>query len=134
MKAGNAYQELKVSCHDIGNIYRQNLENTISSWFTNAQKQQEAARIFEQLTDADAQLVVFVNEEILMRLNKLVEEAEVAVDTGDLDEAEKQRLASKIECKEVLEFLTRFSGEIADLVIIFSVVARVPITLRNRPL
>ena len=129
MKTGPEFQQLKFSCHDIQGIYQQNIQGKIASWFSDQSRLEEAEGIFERLTDADASMVTFVADEYVGRLDRYVDKIEQAVDAGDLNDAERQRLDFKRDSKEMVQLLERFGGDLSELVMDFASVAKIPVTL-----
>lgn len=131
MKSGPKFQKLKFSCGDIGSVYYRDIASKIGSWFSDQQKLEEAQGVFERLTDADRDMVGFTYDFVVGKLDEFVSKVEDHINIGALDDAEEARLIFKIEMREVIERLERFSGELADLVVLFAGAARVPITLGN---
>jgi archaellum component FlaC len=131
MKSGQEYQLLKFSCSDIGAIYYQNIESKIGEWIANEKKRKEVKQIFDSLSNADNDMVVFTYEHVMDKLDKFVDKAEQNVDSGNMDSAEQDRLKFKAEFKEVTDRLEKFSGELADLVIQFAGMAKIPVTLNT---
>ncbi len=120
---------MKFSCFDISSIYYRNISLKIGMWFSNQQKIEEAEGIFNRLTDADEDMVAFVFDIVIGRLDEFVDEVENEFDVGNLDRAEELRLEFKSETKEIAQQLEKFSGDLSDLTISFAKIARVPITL-----
>jgi len=129
MKTGPEFQQMKFSCFDISSIYYRNISLKIGMWFSNQQKIEEAEGIFNRLTDADEDMVAFVFDIVIGRLDEFVDEVENEFDVGNLDRAEELRLEFKSETKEIAQQLEKFSGDLSDLTISFAKIARVPITL-----
>jgi hypothetical protein len=129
MKNGPEFQQLKFSCSDIGGIYYMNIESKIGKWFSDSHKMEEAKGVFARLTDADADMIAFVFDEVIGRLDAFLGKVENEVDLGNLDRAEELRLEFKSETKEIAQQLERFSDELSDLTINFAKIARVPITI-----
>jgi hypothetical protein len=102
MKTGPEFRQLKFSCH-IQGIYHQNIQSKIGSWFSDQNRLEEAQGIFERLTEADASMVTFVTDEFVGGLDRYIDKIEQAVDAGDLNEAERQRLVFKRDLKEMVQ-------------------------------
>lgn len=129
MKSGPEFQQLKFSCGDIGQIYYRNIASKLGNWFVGQQKLEEVEGIFAALTDADRDMVAFVYDHVVARLDDFVRQAEQNVERGAMNDAEEARLQFKAESREVTERLEKFSGELSDLVILFAGIARVSVTL-----
>ncbi|GAA4410492.1 hypothetical protein GCM10023187_35160 [Nibrella viscosa] len=130
MKSGQERQQLKFNCADIENIYQKNLENKIGQWFVKDQsKLLQAQKIFKDLSHSDADMVQFVEENILQQLDKVVSKMEKATDAGDLNKAESARIQCKKDLRPVSELIELFNKEFTDLVIEFAKIAKIPITL-----
>lgn len=93
------------------------------------QKLLKANGVFARLIQADAEMVAFVFDEVIGRLDSFVNTVENEVDTDNLDRAEELRLEFKSETKEMVRQLEKFSGELSDLTISFAKIARVPLML-----
>lgn len=128
-RPGPEFQQMKPSCYDISNIYYRDISSKIGLWFSNQQKREEAEGIFNRLTDADEDMVSFVFDIVISRLDKFVDEVENEFDVGNLNRAEELRLKFKSETKEIAQQLEKFSSDLSDLTISFAKIARVPITL-----
>jgi F0F1-type ATP synthase membrane subunit b/b' len=76
-------------------------------------------------------MVVFTYEHVMGELDKFVDKAEQNVDSGNMDSAEQDRLKFKVKFKKVTDRLEKFSGELADLVIQFAGMAKIPVTLNS---
>jgi predicted Zn-dependent protease with MMP-like domain len=129
IKSGPDFQQLKLSCSDIGQIYYRNIASKLGNWLTSQQKLEEVEGIFAALTDADRDMVAFTYDHVVARLDDFVRQAEKDVERGAMNDAEEARLQFKAESREVTERLEKFSGELPDLVILFAGIARVPVTL-----
>jgi hypothetical protein len=129
MKSGPEFHQLKFSCHEIQGIYHQNISSKIGLWFTNQQQIDTAQGIFEKLTSVDGSMVLFISEDVIGRLDMFINEVELAVDNGDLNTAEKQRLEFKRRSQEIVQLLEWFSGKLSGLVIDFATIAQIPITI-----
>lgn len=129
MKSGPEFQQLKFSCGDIGAVYYRNIQSKLGAWFSDQRKLEEAQGVFEKLTDADRDMVAFTYDFVVGKLDGFIDEAEQHVDLGNVDAAEEARLKFKVETREVVERLDKFGGELADLVVLFAGIAKVPITL-----
>lgn len=129
MKSGPEFQQLKFSCSDIGQIYYRNIASKLGNWFTSQQKLEEVEGIFAALTDADRDMVAFIYDHVVARLDDFVRRAEQDVERNAMNDAEEARLQFKAESREVTERLEKFSGELSDLVILFAGIARVPVSL-----
>lgn len=129
MKHGPEFQKLKFSCGDIGSVYYRNISSRIGNWFTSQAKREEVEGIFQALTDADRDMVAFTYDRVIARIDDLVKQTEDHVDVGAMNDAEEVRLRFKAELREITERLEKFSGELADLVVSFANIARVPVTL-----
>ena len=129
MKTGQEFHELKFRCGDIAGIYYQEIASKIGSWFKSNRKLQDAETAFQSLSMADADMVNFVYDTLILKLDAFVAEAETLIDSGRADEAEASRLAFKAEFRPITEKLERFSGLLSELVIEFAAIAKQPITL-----
>ena len=129
MKSGPEFQQLKFSCGDISKIYYKDISSKIGSWFSDRHKMEEAEGTFTKLTHADSEMVAFVFDEVIARLDTFVDKVENEVDTSNLDKAEELRLEFKSKTKEIAQQLEKFSNDLSELVINFAKIARVPITL-----
>jgi len=129
LKAGTGFKQLKFSCSDIAQIYYRSIASKLGNWLTDQQKLEEAEGIFSKITDADREMVRFVQESVLESIDKFVAAAEPLVDTGNLPEAEKLRLEFKLATADLTPTLEFFGNELSDLTITFAGIARVPITL-----
>jgi hypothetical protein len=129
MKNGPEFQQLKCSCADISNIYYRDISSKIAKWFSDQQKLEEATGIFTKLTNADAEMVRFVFDTVVKRIDDFLSKMENYVDTNNLDKAEECRLDFKSDTNKIAQQLEKFSSDLSDLVISFSKIARVPVTL-----
>lgn len=129
LRSGPQFQQLKFSCGDISQVYYRNISSKLGGWFSNSQKFEEAEGIFTKLTDADMEMVDFLQEHILAKLDNYLGQIETQIDSGNVEEAEKLRLELKAETGEVVQFLERFGDALSELVLDFSKIARVPLTL-----
>jgi len=129
MKSGVGFQQLKFSCRDISGIYYRDISSKLGGWFSNQQKLEETAGIFAALIDTDNEMTAFVYDHVVTKLDDFVTKAEQHVNAAAFDAAEEARLQFKADSREVTERLEKFSGELADLVITFAQIARVPVTL-----
>jgi hypothetical protein len=77
-------------------------------------------------------MVAFTYDYVLAKLDYLVTQSEQLIDAGNMDAAEEIRLRCKSEMGPVTGRLEKFSGELADLVMQFARIARVPVTLSAR--
>lgn len=129
LRSGSEFQQLKFSCSDISQVYYRNISSKLGGWFSNSQKFEEAEGVFTKLTDADMEMVDFLQEHILTKLDNYLGMIETQIDSGYVEEAEKLRLELKADTGEVVQFLERFSNALSELVLDFSKIARVPLTL-----
>lgn len=129
MKNGPEFRQLKFSCGDIGQIYYRNIQSKLGNWFTNQQKIEEVEGVFLALANIDNDMVAFVYDHVVARLDAFVRQAEQDVEMGNLNDSEEARLAFKAEFREVTERLENFSGELSDLIILFAGLARMPVTI-----
>lgn len=130
MKQGTEFQQLKFSCGDISWIYDQNIASKMGGLFSNQAKLDEASGIFATLSNADDDMVAFVYNYVIGKLDDTVGRMEQHVEAGAMNEAEGVRLLFKAEMRETTQRLEKFSGDLADLVMLFSRIARVPLTVR----
>jgi hypothetical protein len=129
MKLGPELSKLKFSCADIGNIYYRNVSSKLGKWIADQAKLEQAQGGVTALTDADRNLVEFTYNSVIKDLDAAVADMERFVDVGDLAGAEARRLEAKAEMKETADRLQKFGGDLADLVLSFASLARVPVTL-----
>jgi hypothetical protein len=129
MRNGPEFQKLKFSCGDIRSVYARNISLRIGNWFTSQAKREEVAGIFQTLTNVDKDLVAFTYDHVVAKINDFVRQAEVHVDAGAMNDAEETRLKFKVELRDVTEGLEKFSGELADLVVLFAGIAHQPVTI-----
>lgn len=129
MKTGPEFQQLKFSCSDIGQVYYRSIDSKLGNWITDQHKLEEAQGIFAALTEADYGMVAFTYDYVVSQLDEFIDQAESHIDVGSPDEAETARLKFKAESREVTDRLEKFSGELAELVMQFAQLARIPITL-----
>lgn len=129
MKNGPEFQQLKFSCNDIANLYYREISSKIGSWFSGRHKREEAEGIFNSLADTDQDMVAFIYDKVLGKLEHFITSLEQEVDSGNLDEAERQRLEFKSETKEIVQQIEKFSDDLSELVISFANIAKIPITL-----
>lgn len=125
----NNLRQFKFSCSDISTIYFRNIEKKIGNFFSNKSKLEDAKAIFEKLTNADVAMLDMLDNNVLAKLDKYIDDVEPSVSNGDLDSAEKKRLEFKQECKDILKELENFSNELSDLTITFAKLAHVPLTV-----
>ena len=128
MKAGPEFRTLKFSCGDIGRIYHRDIASKLGSWLSDPQKLSQARTAFEALADADGDMVQYTYHVVITELDKQVLVMEAAVEAGDLDAAEKARLETKSDFRELSAKLDAFSGAMAELVLSFADVAKAPLT------
>lgn len=129
MKNGPEFQQLKFSCNDIANLYYREISSKIGNWFSGRHKREEAEGIFNSLADTDQDMVAFIYDKVLGKLEHFITSLEQEVDSGNLDEAERQRLEFKSETKEIVQQMEKFSDDLSELVISFANIAKIPITL-----
>ena len=129
MKIGPEFHQLKFSCHDIGNIYYQNIASKLGTWFADQRKLEEAEGIFQRLTDADSSMVDFITNEFINRLDQFITKAEQFIDVDDLNGAERQRLEFKRESAQIVQMIASMNNGLSELVMSFADIARIPITL-----
>jgi hypothetical protein len=129
MKTSGELNNLKFSCHDIRMIYRRDIQQKVGRWFTDPQKLEAAKGIFEQMGCADEDMVSFIVEKVVGRINAFIKEVDDLVGSNHLNEAEKYRLRFKTETGEIALNIEYFNNELSDLVMKFSEIAGVPLTL-----
>jgi hypothetical protein len=129
MKTGPERRELKFRCADINLIYRKDIASKIGAWFTNQQRANEAATVFEDLTGGDQAMVDFIEREVIGRLDAFEAEAEPLVRVNNINGAEAARLRFKASTGDLGRRLEQFSGELSDLVIKFADIGKIPVTL-----
>jgi hypothetical protein len=129
LRTGPAFQQLKFSCGDISQVYYRNISSKLGGWFSSSHKLEEAEGVFAKLTDADLEMVDFLQEHILKKLDGYLGETDTVIDIGNMENAEKLRLELKLDTGEVVQYLEKFSNELSDLVLEFGKIARVPLTL-----
>lgn len=129
MKTGPEYPQLKYSCGDIGHIYYRNIDSKLGNLFTRRPKREQVEGVFYSLSEADAEMVAFIYDYAMARLDDFVNEAEADVNSGAMDAAEGARLRAKIDLGPVTRRLEVFSEELSDLVLQFAQIAREPVTL-----
>jgi len=129
LRAGGQFKQLKFSCGDISQIYHRDISSKLGGWFSNKQKLEEAEGIFSKLTDADLEMVDFLQEHILDKLDHYLKQMEAAIDSGDIEAAEKLRLELKTDTAEVMGYTEKFGDALSELVLDFSKIAHVPLTL-----
>ena len=76
LKTGASFRQLKFSCGDISQIYYRDISSKLGNWFSSSQKLEEATGIFAKLTDADSNMVEFVDEAILNNLDTFIAQVE----------------------------------------------------------
>jgi hypothetical protein len=129
LRAGPQVQQLKFSCGDISQVYYRNISSKLGGWFSSPYKLKEAEDVFVKLTDSDLEMVDFLQEHILKKLNNYLDQVEPVIDVGNMENAEKLRLELKLDTGEVVQYLEKFSDGLSELVLNFSKIARVPLTL-----
>lgn len=129
LKAGTGFKQLKFSCSDIAQIYYRNISSKVGGWFTDQAKKEEAEGVFAQMTDADREMVKFVQESVLQTIDTFVTAVEPLADAGDFDAAEKLRLEFRTDTAWLTSTLEFFGNELSDLTVTFAGIARVPMTL-----
>lgn len=129
LRSGPEFQQLKFSCGDISQIYYRNISSKLGGWFSDPYKLEEAEGTFSKLTDADLEMVDFLQEHIFRKLDEYLDRIEQAIDFGNMEETEKLRLELKTDTSEVVQCLEKFSDDLSDLVLDFGKIARVPLTL-----
>ena len=132
LRAGPGFQQLKFSCGDIRQVYYRNISSKLGGWFSNPHKLEEAEGIFAKLTDSDLEMVAFLEEHILGKLDNHLQLIDSKIDSGFIDEAEKLRLELKTDTAEVVQFIEKFGDALSELVLEFATIARVPLVL-HRP-
>jgi hypothetical protein len=132
MKMGPELQQLRFHCHDIESIYYRNVRSGIRDWFAREDKRAEVQSVFEELSRHDTEMVDFVMNELLSSLDATVTRLEPAVDNPnpDLLAAERIRLEYKAGLSTITPRLEWFNAEMAQLVMDFAGLAKVPLTLR----
>lgn len=129
MKQGPDFRQLKFRCGDIGSIYYQHISSKLGGWFSNQSKLEEVQGIFNQLTNADNDMVAFTYDYVVKKIDHAVDRMENHVESDQMNMAEDVRLKTKTKMKNITERLERFSGELSDLVLIFANKAHVAVTL-----
>lgn len=129
LRSGPEFQQLKFSCGDISQIYYRNISSKLGGWFSDPYKLEEAEGTFSKLTDADLEMVDFLQEHIFRKLDEYLDRIEQVIDFGNMEETEKLRLELKSDTSEVVQYLEKFSSDLSDLVLDFGKIARVPLTL-----
>lgn len=129
LRSGPEFQQLKFSCGDISQVYYRNISSKLVSWFKNSNKLEEAEGIFTKLTDADSEMVDFLQKHILGKLDSYLGRIETLIDSGNIEEAEKLRLELKADTAEVVQFIEKFGDALSELVLDFAKIARVPLTV-----
>jgi len=129
MKIGPEFQQLKFSCGDIGQIYRRDIESKLGKWFARRSKLEEAQGVFTALSNADNDLVAFIYDQTVPKLDDFVNRAQTHVDVGALADAEAVRLEVRTQLRDITEHMEKFSGDLSDLVLRFARIAQVPLTL-----
>jgi hypothetical protein len=126
------FRQFKFSCADIGIVYSRDIDSKLNGWFPNKQKEEQARQIFGRLISVDAGMVAFVYDYVVKNLDDIVKQMEMAVTTSTLDKAETIRLRAKTDMRPVTEKLEKFSNDLADVMLKFSTLAKVPLTLGSR--
>jgi hypothetical protein len=129
LRSGSGFKQLKFSCGDISQIYYTNISSKLSNWFVTTHKQEQAQGVFERLTDADNEMVDFIQEQVLKKLDDFLQNVEDKVDTNSFNEAEQLRLEFKSATKDVVKYLEDFSDDLSELVVSFAKIAKIPVTL-----
>ncbi len=122
LRTGSGYQSLKFDCHEIDVIYRQHLGGKLRSLFF-GNRLIEAQAIFEQLSAADGSFVGYIHEVIFEYLNDICDSMESALDSGDLEAADKARLEFKVQTRTIYKKLEEIGVSLADLVLLFKKMA-----------
>jgi hypothetical protein len=129
LRAGPEFKKLKFNCSDIGQIYYRDISSKLARWFADSTVRENAAGLFQKLTDTDLAMVEFLEEGVFKALDDVLDRMEKEVDAGTIENAEGLRLQLKSETKEVVTYFERFSDDLSDLVLSFAKLARVPLTL-----
>jgi hypothetical protein len=129
-RTGPGFESMKWSCHDIGIIYRRNIETKIPEMFPkDHQAAEEAQRAFNYIINADDDMVAFIYETVVGEIDRFVSDAEHHVDRSDLNFAEERRLQFKVAAAPISERLERLGGGLSDLVLQCARLAERPVTL-----
>jgi hypothetical protein len=120
---------LKFSCHDIGIIYSNNIKQKIGKWFSNQQKLEESQGIFEKLTQADTEMITFIVETVIKKIDEFANEIDGWSDQDLIHKAEASRIKFKTQTSQIAQNLEKFNNDLAELVMRFSEIAKTPITI-----
>jgi len=64
---------MKFSCHDISQIYHKNIESKIGKLIGDQRKLEDAEGALNRLSDVDRDLISFVSDKIIRRLDDFVD-------------------------------------------------------------
>jgi hypothetical protein len=129
-KAGAGFRNMKFSCGDISIIYQQNIASKIAEMFPQDEHvAEEARRVFIDLGNADQNMVAFIYDTVIGRIDEFISGAEPEVDRSDINGAEALRLQFKVASAKLLEHLQRLAGGLSDLVLQYAHLANRPVTL-----
>jgi hypothetical protein len=134
LKTGRRYEELKFDCGEIESIFLSEVRGKLKDVF-GGKKLIEAQAVFDRLTHADAELVLFVHSVIFESLDKVCDRVERSLENDDLDKAEAARLRFKVDSGPMMRRLEEAGSDLADLVLQFKRIAsgRRPSNMRLQP-
>lgn len=118
LKTGKQYQVLKFDCSEIETIYHFKIAGRLGNIFA-GKKLEETKKVFERLTQADAELVSFIHNEIFEQLDSVCNSMEIAIDQGNLDAAEIARLQFKLTSNDMMKRLQEIGSGLTELVLDF---------------
>jgi hypothetical protein len=132
-KSGQGFHAMKFPCGEIFDIYERRVAASIDQVFPNDQlAQQDAKSAFDELGNADNDMVAFIYEGVIGDIDAFLQIAEPAVDRSDLNGAEAGRLEFKVASADLSERLERLAGGLASLVLQYARLAKRSVTLAQR--
>lgn len=128
-RIGPGFKDMKWACGDIASIYEDRLKDKLEPLFGHDERAAKAECIFEQLGTADSDMLAYIDDVILLGIEKFISDVEVALSNDGLSAAQRQRLKFETDTSELSDRLEQFSDELSNLVLQFGRIARAPITL-----
>lgn len=130
LKSSQMHQ-LTITCHDIGRIYRDNLQPILGE-LLEPEPQKKTEHVFEELSNLDNEWLSFVHVELFLRLDAFVNTVEKQILDRDMDGAADSHRKFIEKSTEVSTQLNSFTGALTSLVDRFADIAGTPATLCER--
>jgi len=128
-RIGVGFKDMKWACGDIASIYEDRLKGKLGPLFGHDDRALEAERIFGKLGTADSDMLAYIDDVILLGIEKFITDVEVELGNDGLSAAQRRRLQFETDTSELSNRLEQFSDELSNLVLQFGRIARAPITL-----